>query len=99
MAIASISAVSAQPGPDPAELPSGDVWPGGFVEPNAPLRAIPPTARDDADPLPEKVYRPRDDFKNKENSATPSQIKLDITLIVPPRRGVAGRPRLHRACR
>jgi hypothetical protein len=95
----SIPAISAQPGPDPAELPSGDVWPGGFVEPNAPLRTISPTIDDDAGPSPGNIQRPHDESAHKENGTAPTQINLDITLIVQPRRTVAGRYRAHRACR
>jgi hypothetical protein len=97
--LASIPGASAQPGPNLNELPSGDMWPGGFVEPHAPMRAIPPTVDDDASPSPGNIQRQRNEFPHEESGVAPSQIKLDITVMMPTPRALAGRHHARRACR
>jgi hypothetical protein len=96
---ASMSAVSAQPGPSGAEMPTGDVWPSHAGETYVPRRAIPPRTGDDVDPSSGTVPLSLDKFAHEQKCTPASQIKLDITLTVPPRRAASARHRVHRACR
>ena len=96
---ASMPAVSAQPGPNPAEIPTGDVWPSHADDAYAPPRSIPPSTGDDVDPSSRTIPRSPHEFKHEHRSGPTSQIKLDITLKVLPARAAAARHRAHRAWR
>ena len=97
-AVPSTSAVSQQLH-ESLEKPTGDVWPHGGEEIRTQLRPAAPFNADDLGPLPGNGVVPTEELGRELNKTWPSQIKLDITLIM--RRTHTANTRHHsiRSCR